>query len=944
MGIYEKIFGDPSKKQLKKIKPVIEKINKLEKDIEKLSDEDLRKKTSEFRERIKTRISQFVDDPLDEIKGEKDLDKTRKERKLRREKQVLDEILPEAYAVVREASRRALGMRHFDVQLIGGVVLHEGRIAEMRTGEGKTLVSTLPLYLNALLGKGVHVVTVNDYLAKRDAQWMSRVFDFLGLKVGVIVHDYAYLVDFNQEKKEIPQSSEQIEKQEKKEVEVQIEIENKYLVEVERKEAYMADITYGTNNEFGFDYLRDNMVTHSSKKAQRDLHYAVVDEIDSILIDEARTPLIISAPAEESGELYKKFASIVPSLKENDDYNIDEKMRTVTLSDDGIKKMEGILGMSNVYDKGVELVHHIEQALRAHVLYQKDKDYVVKEGEVVIVDEFTGRLMFGRRYSEGLHQAIEAKEGVEIKRESMTMATITFQNYFRLYNKLAGMTGTAVTESEEFYKIYKLDVIEVPTNKPMVRNDQSDKIYRTEEGKTKALVEEIKERNERGQPVLVGTISIEKNELLSNMLNMQGVKHEILNAKHHEREAQIIAQAGSRGAVTIATNMAGRGVDIILGGHPYDDKKAEEIKKLGGLFVIGTERHESRRIDNQLRGRSGRQGDPGESRFFISMEDDLMRVFGAERIKRLMTTLGIPEDQPIENKMISRAIETAQKKVEGHNFDIRKHVLEYDDVMNKQRAAIYTKRNKILQGKDEIEPSTGSGQVIDVSLIGKAKDVFVQEIKNIVNAHFGKFNNQDLLDREKPENKKEIWENFITIIDKDALDFGQEDLEKIESADEIENKLLGVIDKQFDERKKKLEEEGLINIIRIIYLRIIDMFWVQHLTEMNHLRTGIGLVGYGQKDPLVEYKHRSYKMFKQLLGMIDSNFARTFFKIQIERKEQPIKMQEKRVEEKRDKVEQFDSKKETEGEKNIVAKKQKVGRNDPCPCGSGKKYKKCCGK
>jgi len=922
MGIYEKIFGDPSKKQLKRIQPLVDKINKLEKDLEGFSDEELRKKTEEFRERIKTRLSQFIEEPLEEGLNQRDLDKERLERQLKKEKQVLDEILPEAFATVREVSKRTLGMRHFDVQLMGGIILHEGKIAEMKTGEGKTLVSTLPVYLNALLGKGVHIVTVNDYLAKRDAQWMGKIFTFLGLRVGVIVHDHAYLVNFDQENKKTR-------KQESKDAETQVAIETENLIEVERKEAYKADITYGTNNEFGFDYLRDNMVVDLSQKVQRKLHYAIIDEIDSILIDEARTPLIISAPAEESGELYRKFAAIVPSLEENKDYNVDEKMRAVTLTDEGIKKMEQILGMKNIYDKGVELVHHIEQALRAHILYQRDKDYVVKDGEVIIVDEFTGRLMFGRRYSEGLHQAIEAKEGVEIKRESVTLATITFQNYFRLYNKLAGMTGTAMTENEEFYKIYKLEVVEIPTNKPMIRFDASDKIYRSEEGKFKALVEEIKERNKKGQPVLVGTISIEKNELLSQMLKMQGIPHEVLNAKHHEREAQIIAQAGSKGAVTIATNMAGRGVDIILGGHPYNKEKAEEIIELGGLCVLGTERHEARRIDNQLRGRSGRQGDPGFSQFYISMEDDLMRIFGAERIKRLMTTLGIPEDQPIENKMVSRAIETAQKKVEGHNFDIRKHVLEYDDVMNRQRTAIYSKRDKILEGKDEI----GSKEV---SLIEKAKNIFYEEVKNLVTFH--------TTGEREQWNIKEIWENFITIIDKDSLDFTEEDLEKINNAEELKNKLLKVIDQQFTKRIEEIGEENMTQLVKMLYLRIIDMFWVQHLTEMDHLRTGIGLVGYGQKDPLVEYKHRSYNMFKQLLGLIDGNFARTFFKIKIESgrfQESRIKKQESRKE-----VKQFKRREEEDENKQkvIAVKKKKIGRNDPCPCGSGKKYKKCCGR
>ena len=927
MGIYEKIFGNPSKKYIKRIAPIVKKINDLEKDFSAFSDEDLKKKTEEFKEKIKTRLSSFVDEETqDELNTKKDLDKEKRDRQNRKEKKVLDEILPEAFAVVREAAKRTIGQRHFDVQLMGGIALHEGNISEMRTGEGKTLVSTLPIYLNALLGKGVHVVTVNDYLARRDAQWMGKIYDFLGLKVGVIVHDFSYLVDFGQghRSKQLGSGG-----QEEKGlvVEQQVEIEKEDLVEVGRRDAYSADITYGTNNEFGFDYLKDNMASDTIQKVQRDLQYAIVDEIDSILIDEARTPLIISAPAEESGDMYRKFAAIVPTLKENEDYNVDEKMRAVSLTDGGISKIENILGMSNIYDKGVELVHHIEQALKAQVLFQKDRDYVVKDGEIIIVDEFTGRLMFGRRYSEGLHQAIEAKEAVEIKRESMTLATITFQNYFRLYNKLGGMTGTAMTEEEEFFNIYKLSVIEIPTNNPMIRKDVADKIFKNEDGKFKALVEEIKDRYEKGQPVLVGTISIERNEVLSGLLKLQGVPHEVLNAKNHEREAAIIAQAGAKGAVMVATNMAGRGVDIVLGGHPFDIERAEEVKKLGGLCVFGSERHESRRIDNQLRGRAGRQGDPGFSQFFISMEDDLMRIFGADRIKRLMTTLGIPDDQPIENKMISRAIETAQKKVEGHNFDIRKHVLEYDDVMNRQRTAIYGKRNKVLVGRDEIEEK-------EVSLIEKTKEIFNVEIKNLIAFHTSK-------DRDGVD-KKEIWENFITIVDKDTLDFKEEDLEQLGSRD-IEEKFLNVIDKQFEERRESMNEEELTKLIRMIYLRIIDMFWINHLTEMDHLRAGIGLVGYGQKDPLVEYKHKSFSMFQQLLGLIDNNFVRTFFKIQIQKSQIPQnKSQENRkIEYKKEDVSGSEKQK---SEQTVSARsREEIGRNDPCPCGSGKKYKRCCG-
>jgi len=934
MSIYEKLFGSVSSKELKSIQSIIAKINKFEPEIEKLSDADLKAKTLYFKEYIKEKVGKVKGEEVEEAEeGEKK--ETNDERIYRVEQDALNDILPEAFAVVREASRRVLGMRHFDVQMIGGVVLHHGKISEMRTGEGKTLVSTLPIYLNGLLGRGVHVVTVNDYLARRDAQWMGKIYDFLGLSVGVIIHDHSYLVSFDQElkQKRIAEREEALKKlgaMEGIEVEQQVEIEQEDLIEVERKDAYAADITYGTNNEYGFDYLRDNMAYSWAQKSQRPLHYAIVDEIDSILIDEARTPLIISAPAEESGDLYKKFAGIVPQLVKEEDYTVDEKLRAVSLTDDGIKKMEGILGMENIYDKGVELVHHLEQALKAQVLFTLDKDYVVKDGEIIIVDEFTGRLMFGRRYSEGLHQAIEAKEGVEIKKESMTMATITFQNYFRIYKKLAGMTGTAMTESEEFFKIYKLEVIAIPTNNPMIRNDLSDKIYKNENGRFEALIREIKAKNEKGQPVLVGTISIEKNELLSQMLKVQGITHEVLNAKHHEREASIISQAGEKGAVTIATNMAGRGVDIILGGHPYDKTKADEVRSLGGLCVLGTERHESRRIDNQLRGRAGRQGDPGESQFFISMEDDLMRIFGADRIKNLMNTFGIPDDQPIENSMVSRAIETAQKKVEGHNFDIRKHVLEYDDVMNKQRKAIYSRRDKILSGRDDADG-------IEVDLIEKAKEVSQNEIDILVDASLSKADDFD-------EAKKEVWENFSGIIEKEKLKISSEEFFSLNNFDQLKLKLSEELDNQLNDMVGKISEEETRKLITYLYLRVIDMYWVQHLTEIDHLRAGIGLVGYGQKDPLVEYKHRSYNMFKQLVGMIDGNFVRTFYRIKVEpKKQENVETRKQVVEENKSPSSLNDS--TSSGERNPeVIGRGKVGRNDSCPCGSGKKFKKCCGK
>ncbi|OIO52534.1 MAG: preprotein translocase subunit SecA, partial [Parcubacteria group bacterium CG1_02_44_65] len=638
MSIFDKIFGDANEKVLKILRPVVEEINGLEKKYKAMSDEELRGQTLEFRKRLGLGNAENTIPSAPFVKGE-----------------LLDKILPLAFAVVREAAKRVLGQRHYDVQLMGGLVLHRGQISEMRTGEGKTLVATLPAYLNALAGRGVHVITVNDYLAKRDAAWMGKVYDFLGLSVGCITHEQAFVYANEADDK---------------------------LKEAPRKDAYNCDILYGTNNEFGFDYLRDNMVPDLASMAQRGLNYAIVDEVDSILIDEARTPLIISAPAEESTEKYYKFADLVERLVENEDYNVDEKMRAATLTEAGMAKMEAWLGVDNIYTSaGLGDAHHIEQALKARVLFKRDRDYVVKEGEVIIVDEFTGRLMFGRRYSEGLHQAIEAKERVNIQRESLTLATVTFQNYFRMYKKLSGMTGTAVTEAEEFAKIYKLETVVIPPNRPMIRKDLNDLVYRSEMGKFQAVVAEVKRRHLTGQPILVGTISIEKNELLGEMLEREGISPQILNAKHHEKEAQIISQAGRLGAVTIATNMAGRGVDIILGGNPVDITEQKKVLQAGGLHIIGTERHEARRIDNQLRGRAGRQGDPGSSQFYVSMEDDLMRIFGGDRMKNLMATLKVPEDLPIENGLVSRSIESAQTKVEGNNFDIRKHLVEYDDVI-----------------------------------------------------------------------------------------------------------------------------------------------------------------------------------------------------------------------------------------------------------------------
>jgi len=849
LGFLGKIF-DSNEKVIGGFKPVIEKINGLEDDFQKLTDKELKEKTAEFKERLS--------------KGA-----------------TLDEILPEAFALVREAAKRTIGQRHFDVQLIGGMVLHQGKIAEMKTGEGKTLVATLPLYLNALEGKGVHLVTVNDYLAKFHAQWMGPIYHILGLTVGAIEYDKSWVYR--------PEN---------------IETDDptwKNLWPVTRKDAYAADITYGTNNEFGFDYLRDNMVQSLEQMVQRpELNFAIVDEVDSILIDEARTPLIISAPAEESASLYRQFAMMVPQLTKEEDFTVDEKMRAVSLTDVGMKKIEGMLGIENIYDaRSIELVHHLEEALIAHALYKKDKDYVVKDGEVIIVDEFTGRMMPGRRYSEGLHQAIEAKEGVEVQRESDTLATISFQNLFRLYKKLAGMTGTAETEAEEFYKIYKLDVVVIPTNKPMVRKDAHDMIYKSEDGKFKAVALEIKKRSESGQPVLVGTISIEKSEKLSRLLKRSGVKHQVLNAKHHEREAKIIEQAGQPANVTVATNMAGRGVDIILGGSPFNKAPYEKVVQAGGLHVIGTERHESRRIDNQLRGRSGRQGDPGSSQFYVSMDDDLMRIFGGDRMKSMMEKMSLPEDMPIQHSLISRSIESAQKKVEGHNFDIRKHLVEYDDVANKHRQAIYAKRRNILKGKSV---------------------------------------HDEILDLMDDETRSEYQQKYDRT--------GAETMQQVE---------------------------------RMVYLRSIDTMWIEHLNAMDLLRQGIGLRGYGQRDPLVEYKAEAYRLFQKLIQNINGQVVDILLKAEIQPVPQRLTIEQppRRLqmqganetaaagifENSQDSAQASSSNNppvtSNSGVQVTVRKKSDssaaptssssalyhgVGRNELCPCGSGKKFKKCHGR
>lgn len=883
--LLKKVFGTKNERELKRLWPIVEHISSLEKNIISLSDTQLKDKTEEFKRRIEA--------------GE-----------------TLDDILPETFAVVREVAKRRIRMRHFDVQILGGIVLHEGKIAEMKTGEGKTLVATLPVYLNAIEGRGVHVVTVNDYLAKRDTQWMGPIYSFLGLTVGVIQHDSSFIYDpsyFSTDKR------------------------LDFLRPCSRKEAYLADITYGTNNEFGFDYLRDNMKYDISEYCQRELNYAIVDEVDSILIDEARTPLIISGPSEESTDKYYKIDKIIPRLQKDNDYTIDEKARTAILTEEGNIKAERLLGTGNLYDpSNIELVHHVLQALKAHTLFKRDVDYVVKDGEVIIVDEFTGRLMPGRRWSDGLHQAIEAKEGVKIESENQTLATITFQNYFRMYKKLAGMTGTADTEAEEFAKIYNLEVIVIPTNEPMIRNDHPDVVYKTEKGKFNAVIREIEELHKKGQPVLVGTISIEKSEILSHLLKKKGIPHSVLNAKYHEKEAEIIAQAGRSSAVTIATNMAGRGTDIILGGNPeglarelLKDKKdytedeykqalakAEEICKrdrekvvsLGGLHILGTERHEARRIDNQLRGRSGRQGDPGSSRFYLSLEDDLMRIFGSDRISGLMGRLGMDEDVPIENRMVTKAIENAQKRVEAHNFDIRKHLLEYDDVMNKQRTEIYSFRKEILEGKN-------------------LKDRIYSMVEETID---------ELLSIYCPEERHpEEWD-MKGLRDAAYSIFSiTHDITPM-NPDSLRERLISEVKSAYEKKEAEISSEMMQYLEKVILLQVVDTQWKDHLLAMDHLKEGIGLRGYGQRDPLVEYKKEAFDMFADMTGRISTETLSRLFKIQVQ-KQEAIKREPARQM-------RFNYNR-GEGTSAVqpVRRGKKVGRNEPCPCGSGKKYKKCCG-
>ncbi len=903
----EKIIGSYSDRELKRIYPIIDKIEAFEPEIQKLTDTELKAKTPAFKERL--------------ANGE-----------------TLDDILPEAFAVVREASKRVLGMRHFRVQLIGGLVLHQGRISEMKTGEGKTLVATLPVYLNALSGKGVHVVTVNDYLARRDSEWMGKIYNFLGLTVGLIVHD----------------------------------MENE-----DRRAAYNCDITYCTNNELGFDYLRDNMVIYKEDRVQRDLNYAIVDEVDSILIDEARTPLIISGMGDKSTDLYKRANSFASKLRAkvitqmddkvdadevfDEDYIVDEKAHTTVITSNGIKKAEQYFGIENLSDpENMTISHHVNQALKAHGLMKRDKDYVVNNGEVTIVDEFTGRLMYGRRYSDGLHQAIEAKEGVKVERESKTLATITFQNYFRMYSKLAGMTGTAQTEEDEFNTIYKLDVIIIPTNREMARKDHPDVVYKNEIGKFNAVIEDVVQCHEKGQPVLIGTISIEKSEFLSTMLKRKGIPHQVLNAKYHDKEAEIIAQAGKFGAVTIATNMAGRGTDIVLGGNAeymskqemrkmgYDEelinastsynettdeliieareqftklnnkfkdiinKEREKVVEAGGLHIIGTERHESRRIDNQLRGRAGRQGDAGSSRFFISLEDDLMRLFGSERLTNIVNALGLEDDQPIEHRMLSNAIENAQKKVEGRNFDVRKRVLQYDDVMNKQREIIYAQRKTVLDGDN-------------------LKDYFIKMFESVIDGVIANYCTEseyaDAWD----------WSSIIAYLESVFIPQGafvltDEEKSSMDNID-LKERLMEIVNKIYEFKEMENTPELMRELERVVLLRVVDEKWMDHIDAMDQLRSGIGLRAYGQRDPVVEYKFEGFQMFEEMIKSIQEDSIRLLVRARIDREHAP----------QREKVAEPVAASHGDEPKKPVVNKAKVGRNDMCPCGSGKKYKFCCG-
>ncbi|MFH1426800.1 MAG: preprotein translocase subunit SecA [Candidatus Kerfeldbacteria bacterium] len=917
----EKLFGDQNKKKLKEIQADVEKVNALEDSVKSLSDESLSSKTAEFKEKLKNGASP-------------------------------DDIAHEAFAVVREAAWRTLGQRHYDVQIMGGFALHRGKISEMRTGEGKTLAATTAAYLNALEGKGVHVVTVNDYLARRDADWMGQVYYFLGLTVSCIQNQAAFIYDADIKKVRRPKDVDERQDEEKGEPSTEgggneslIVADMDHLREASRREAYQADITFGTNNEFGFDYLRDNMVQNTEDRVQRQLFFAIIDEVDSILIDEARTPLIISAPAAEATDQYYQFSQLVSALTENEDFNVDEKMKSVSLSEQGIEKLEKALNVENIYTAGgLRTVHHIEQALKARCLFTREKDYVVKEDEVLIVDEFTGRLMHGRRYSEGLHQAIEAKEGLKIKQESQTLATITLQNYFRMYKKLSGMTGTAETEAEEFFKIYGLDVVVIPTNRDLQRTDYSDRVYKNLQGKFQAVINQIKELHDKGQPVLVGTISIEQNELFSQMLTASGIPHNVLNAKQHEREAEVIAQAGRLGAVTVATNMAGRGVDIILGGNPPSIEEARKVIELGGLAVIGTERHEARRIDNQLRGRTGRQGDPGTSQFFVSMDDELMRIFGSDRMKSFMGKLGVPDDMPIENKMVSRSIESAQSKVESRNFDIRKHLLEYDDVINKHRETIYRRRNSILDDEPE-------------KLRATISEMIEGEIEHVVSFHTNQEESEAWDMKEVCEVMKTIFpmtEQACMVAVNQLADKGDGKLEHAEAR----TKMIDYFQEQAQQAYKKMideigDEELSHRVEKGFTLRAIDTLWIEHLDQMSFLRDSIGLRGYGQRDPLVEYKRESYQMFQELLDNIQKQVVYNIYKLRDARMVADRRMHGEHVnyiapqKEMTEQRPQQGQEKQEQKQPFVSQKKsvdgKKIGRNDPCPCGSGKKYKKCHG-
>ena len=877
-------FFDSNEKEINKLKPLVAEINSFEEKFKKLKEKDFPKKTKEFKERVAS--------------GES-----------------LDLLLPEAFAIVREAALRSIGQRHYDVQLMAAIALFSGKIAEQKTGEGKTLSSIPALYLHSLTGKGTHLVTVNDYLARRDAGWMGPVFNFLGVTVSSIINEQSFMFDPTFRNSET------------------IDFRLSHLKPITRKEAYKADITYGINSEFGFDYLRDNMAQDIEETVQRGYYYTVVDEVDSVLIDEARTPHIISAPDESPTQKYYEYAALIDKLNSDIDYKVDEKLRTAHLTDHGIGKIERLYGISNIYEKDFNTVYHLEAALKARTLFKKEKDYIVKDNQVILVDEFTGRLMMGRRLSEGLHQAIEAKEQVTIQRESKTMATVSLQNYFRMYEKLAGMTGTAVTEAREFHKIYNLDVVVIPTNKLMIRRDHQDLVYKSQRAKLSAVASEIENAHKTGQPVLVGTTAIDKNELISELLKRRGIKHEVLNAKNHEQEARIISRAGEKGAVTVATNMAGRGVDIILGGEPPKtnssewknwEKKHRDVVDLGGLYVIGTERHESRRIDNQLRGRSGRQGDPGASRFFVALDDEIMRLFGGETISNVMTRFNMPEDVPLQHMIVSKAIEQAQTKVEGFNFDIRKHLVDYDDVLNKQREIIYKRRRKVLESSSKESLEKEIIEKIDVA------------VATIVNLNINQISNNTKSVDEK------IIDDFTTIIPFDDLSKKQL-VKQLEAVSAIEQKisfLTSITRDVYTQRKKQLGEKTMGQIERYVMLSVIDTLWMDHLDAVENLRGGIGLRGYGQRDPLVEYKNEAYAMFEQLISGIDDEIVHRIYKIQVQA---PVPAHQHIVQQAAGESVGI-SEVSANNKQQVTSSsgdKKKLGRNDPCYCGSGKKYKRC---